>query len=196
MSAEAGTNRVLPQDLDVQWMPIGKVKPYPRNPRANDAAVDSVARSISEFGWRQPIVVDRDMVVVAGHTRLKAAKKLRLKVVPVHVAANLTPEQARAYRLMDNRSHDFSGWDMPVLQEELAELELAGYDLSLTGWSQLEVASAELAGVQDEDAEPPELPDYISFVVTPEERREIEDALAQQRGANPTERLLWLIRSR
>ena len=86
--------------MKIAMLPIEDVKPYARNPRRNDGkAVEKVAASIREFGFRQPIVVDRDMVVVAGHTRLKAAQALGLKRIPVHVAADLTPAQARLYRL-------------------------------------------------------------------------------------------------
>ena len=81
----------------VRLVPIGAVTPYPQNPRKNDQAIEKVAASIKEFGFRQPIVVDRDMVVVVGDTRLKAARSLGLAEVPVHVAENLSPEQCRAY---------------------------------------------------------------------------------------------------
>ena len=86
-----------------QWK-IGDVKPYEHNPRINDHAVDAVARSIQEFGFRQPIVVDEDGVIIVGHTRFKAAQKLGLETVPVHVAKGLTPAQVKAYRLADNRT--------------------------------------------------------------------------------------------
>ena len=84
-------------------IPIEDVIPYDRNPRHNDRAVDAVARSIEEFGFRQPIVVTEDYVIIAGHTRWKAALKLGLKTVPVHVAHGLTPEKIRAYRIADNK---------------------------------------------------------------------------------------------
>jgi ParB/RepB/Spo0J family partition protein len=83
---------------------ISDIKPYENNPRNNDDAVDAVERSIKEFGWQQPIVVDKDNVIIAGHTRYKAAKKLGMKEVPVVVASNLSDEQVRAYRLADNCS--------------------------------------------------------------------------------------------
>ena len=99
--------------------PIKKVKPYDRNPRRNDNAVDAVAASIREFGFRQPIVVDRDGVIIVGHTRLKAAKKLGMKEVPVLVADDLTEEQVKAYRLADNKAGELAGWDFAELEEEL-----------------------------------------------------------------------------
>ena len=106
-----------------QW-PIERVIPYARNARTiTPAAVDKVAASIQEFGWRQPIVVDAQRVIIAGHTRLLAARKLNLTEVPVHVADNLTPAQVKAYRLMDNRSHDETSWDFELLGPELLDLQ-------------------------------------------------------------------------
>jgi ParB-like chromosome segregation protein Spo0J len=90
--------------LEIQTIPTNQVTPYGRNPRKNDGAVDKVAASIKAFGWRQPIVVDEDMVIIAGHTRLLAAKKLGINEVPVHVATGLTSTQVKAYRLADNLS--------------------------------------------------------------------------------------------
>lgn len=101
---------------------IANVKPYENNPRNNDSAVDAVAASIREFGWQQPIVVDKDGVIIAGHTRYKAAKKLKLKEVPVVVAENLTDDQVKAYRLADNKTGELAGWDFSALEEELAWL--------------------------------------------------------------------------
>jgi ParB-like chromosome segregation protein Spo0J len=90
--------------MQVQLRDTDEIKPYEANPRLNDQAVDGVAASLKEFGFRQPIVVDEDGVIVVGHTRYKAALKLGLKTVPVHVATDLTPEQLRAYRLVDNKT--------------------------------------------------------------------------------------------
>lgn len=101
---------------------IREIKPYENNPRNNDSAVDAVAASIREFGWQQPIVVDKDGVIIAGHTRYKAARKLGLTEVPVVVAENLTDEQVRAYRLADNKTGELAGWDFSALEEELAGL--------------------------------------------------------------------------
>jgi ParB-like chromosome segregation protein Spo0J len=89
--------------MDVIDLPLEQLIPYARNPRKNESAIATVAASLKEFGWRQPIVVDEDMVILAGHTRLEAARQLGLTSAPVHVARGLTPAQAKAYRLMDNR---------------------------------------------------------------------------------------------
>src|SRR6476619_5101663 len=101
--------------MEVELWAIDQPVPYARNARKiPPAAVDKVAASIKEFGWRQPIVVDSAAVIIAGHTRLLAAQKLGLKQVPVHVATGLSPAQVKAYRLMDNRSHEEAAWDMDL----------------------------------------------------------------------------------
>src|SRR3974390_1869473 len=121
--------------MDVANWPLGKIVPYARNARKIPArAIDKVAASIREFGWRQPIVVDKDSVIIVGHVRLLAARKLGLKEAPVHVASNLTPAQVKAYRLLDNRSHEEADWDYELLGPELEELQGLDFDLDLTGF--------------------------------------------------------------
>ncbi|MGA3028034.1 MAG: DNA modification methylase [Bryobacteraceae bacterium] len=127
-------------DLKVCSWPITRPIPYARNSRKiPERAVDKVAASIREFGWRVPIVVDKDGFIICGHTRLLAAKKLGLREVPVHVADNLTPAQVKAYRLMDNRSHEDTQWDLDLLGPELAELRDLDFDLELTGFDGREI---------------------------------------------------------
>ena len=87
--------------MKIELRPLAEIRPYEKNPRVNDAAVDAVAESIRRFGFRQPIVIDADGLIVVGHTRWKAATSLGLERVPVHVATDLTPEQVRAYRIAD-----------------------------------------------------------------------------------------------
>ena len=146
--------------MNVRLVPIASVHPYPGNPRKNDQAVEKVAASIKEFGFQQPIVVDRDMVVVVGHTRLKAALSLGLAEVPVHVAENLSPEQCRAYRLMDNRSNEDAEWDMEQLAEELRGLEAVQFPLEFTGFDERELQRITFAGPEGggDGDEPPPLP--------------------------------------
>lgn len=108
--------------MKVETVSIDKIKPYENNPRNNDDAVDAVANSIKEFGWQQPIVVDNGRVIIAGHTRYKAAKKLGYKEVPIVVAANLTKEQVNAYRLADNKVGELANWDTKKLDDELQAL--------------------------------------------------------------------------
>src|SRR5215510_11677470 len=122
-------------DMKVDMRPIDSIRPYENNPRLNDAAVDAVAASIREFGFRQPIVVDEAGVIIVGHTRYKAALKLRLTEVPVHVAVGLTEAQAKAYRIADNQTAQLSGWDCDLLPDELLALQEVGFDLDLTGFS-------------------------------------------------------------
>ena len=120
--------------LTIVEFSIEKVIPYARNPRKNEAAVAKVAAFIKEFGWRQPIVVDKDNVIIAGHTRLMAAQSLGLKKVPVHVAADLTEAQIKAYRIADNRVAEEAAWDYDLLKLELEDLGGSGIDLSILGF--------------------------------------------------------------
>jgi hypothetical protein len=123
----------------IEERPIGSIKPYENNPRVNDAGVDAVAASLREFGWRQPIVVDENDVIIVGHTLYKAAMKLGMETVPVHVARGLSPEQARAYRIADNQTATLSQWDDDKLPLELIALQQADFDLSLTGFPEDEI---------------------------------------------------------
>ena len=102
---------------------LSELTPYANNPRLNDGAVDAVAASIKAFGFKVPLVVTADGVIVAGHTRLKAAQKLGLKTVPCIVADDLTPEQIKAFRLADNKVGELAGWDFEKLDLELEELD-------------------------------------------------------------------------
>jgi DNA modification methylase len=150
--------------MHVEERPINSIRPYHRNPRINAAAVDAVATSIKEFGFRQPIVVDEDGVIIAGDTRYRAACKLGLPTVPVHAARGLTPAQVKAYRLADNQTASLSRWDEDLLPLELAELQQMQFDLSLTGFSSEEllrlVDGPATAGLVDPDdvPEPPDQP--------------------------------------
>lgn len=101
---------------------IDTIKPYENNPRDNDDAINAVANSIHEFGWQQPIVVDKDNVIIAGHTRYKAAQSLGLKEVPVVVASNLSDQQVKAYRLADNKTAELADWDTKKLDKELQDI--------------------------------------------------------------------------
>jgi DNA modification methylase len=122
--------------MKIEFRKPSEIKPYPTNPRINDAAVDAVAKSIREFGFRQPIVVDVDGVVICGHTRWKAALKLGLDKVPVHVAKDLTPAQIKAFRIADNQTAQLAEWDYELLPIELTELQDMNFDLGLLGFDQ------------------------------------------------------------
>ncbi len=108
--------------MEIVYKKIGELKPYENNPRKNDEAVDAVAASISEFGWKVPVVIDTDNVIVAGHTRYKAAKKLGIEDIPCIVANDLSNEQVKAYRLADNKVSELAGWDFTALAMELSEI--------------------------------------------------------------------------
>ena len=145
--------------MKIENTPLTKIKPYHTNPRANDDAVDAVAASISQFGFNQPIVVDRHHVIVVGHTRWKAAQMLGLKKVPVYVAANLTEEQAKAYRIADNQTGNLAEWDFDLLSAEILQLEQANYNVDVLGFSAAELAKIAAgrggqAGFCDEDDVP------------------------------------------
>ena len=119
----------MSKNLNVKMMPTGDVVPYEKNPRLNDQAVDAVASSIREFGFKVPIVVDGKGVVVSGHTRLKAAKTLGLDEVPVIVADDLDDTKIKAFRLADNKVAELADWDESLLIKELEELDDLNYDM-------------------------------------------------------------------
>ena len=126
--------------MKIEMWPIDRPVPYVRNARKiPQKAIDKVAGSIQEFGWRQPIVVDKDEVIIVGHTRLKGAQKLGLKEVPVHIAENLNDAQVKAYRLADNRTGEETGWDEELLSLEIKELTDYDIDIDLTGFNDNEV---------------------------------------------------------
>lgn len=145
--------------MQIEMRPLNAVKPYERNPRLNDAAVDAVAESIERFGFRQPIVVDEAGVIIVGHTRWRAAQKLGLLEVPVHVATGLAPEQVRAYRIADNKTGELADWDLAALGLELAELGDASIDWSLLGFGEGELAKLLEGDIKQGLTDPDEIPE-------------------------------------
>jgi site-specific DNA-methyltransferase (adenine-specific) len=142
--------------MEVQEMKLADIRPYEKNPRRNDDAVDAVVNSIKEFGWQQPIVVDKDMKIIVGHTRYKAAKKLKCKTVPVVVADNLTEEQVRAYRIADNSTNALATWDFDLLLGEIQDLD---YDFGDFGLNLTDTEAGDDLDPDDiveDDYEPPE----------------------------------------
>jgi DNA modification methylase len=148
--------------MKIELWPLAKIKPYERNPRIHRDAVAAVAKSIEEFGFRQPIVVDKKGVIIVGHARFQAAQQLNLERVPVHVAADLTAAQVKAYRVADNQTGELSDWDLKLLGLELADLRKAEFDLSTLGFPASElarlVAGGDDAGDPDFIPEPPDKP--------------------------------------
>jgi DNA modification methylase len=139
---------------------IKKLKPYEKNPRKNDKAVDKVAKSIKQFGFKVPLVVDKNNVIIAGHTRYKASLELDLKEVPCIIADDLNENQIKAFRIADNRVGQEAEWDFDLLQEELEEL-IGSFDLSELGFEseELDFMQEEIKIVEDDfDVELPEEP--------------------------------------
>jgi DNA modification methylase len=149
----------------VVMRPIGSIRPYENNPRLNDAAVDAVARSIQEFGFRQPIVVDEAGVIIVGHTRYKAALKLKMTEIPVHVAVGLSPEQAKAYRIADNQTATLASWDDDKLVQELAQLQEMDFDVALTGFSEEDLQRL-LGPVTEALTDPDDIPEPPDEAIT------------------------------
>ena len=128
---------------------VGSIKPYQNNPRNNNEAVKAVKASIEAFGFRQPIVVDKDSIIIVGHTRFLAAKELGMTKVPVHVAEDMTPAQIAAYRLADNKVGEIATWDELKLMEELSTLEDIGFDMSELGFTPEELGQVEQQANED-----------------------------------------------
>lgn len=112
------------QELKINYYHLDDLKPYENNPRLNDNAVDYVANSIKEFGFKNPIIIDKNNVIVAGHTRYKACKKLKIEKVPCIKAEDLTDEQVKAFRLADNKVSEIALWDIEALNFELADINI------------------------------------------------------------------------
>lgn len=115
--------------LAIIWADIKEIKPYPQNAKMHsETQIKNVAESIKQFGWKQPIVCDKDGVIIVGHCRYEAAKQLDLEQVPVLYATDLTSEQVRKYRVLDNKTNE-SGWDIPMLTDDLDGLDFDGFDI-------------------------------------------------------------------
>lgn len=151
--------------LNVKEFNVEDIREYEDNPRNNDGAVEAVAESIRRFGWKVPIVIDADSVIVAGHTRFKAAKRLGMDKVPCIVADDLTDEQVRAYRLADNKTAELSEWDFSLLEKELAGLEGFGmeafgfddslFDMEEDEWKEADALDENRETLQDRFIVPP-----------------------------------------
>ena len=121
--------------MQIHDISISLLREYDNNPRNNDGAVDAVAASIREFGFKVPVIVDGDNVIVAGHTRVKAARELGMETVPCIIADDLTPEQIKAFRLADNKVGELAGWEIEKLGKELSEIDM---DMSVFGFDAVE----------------------------------------------------------
>jgi DNA modification methylase len=142
----------------IEMRKVADIKLYPQNPRRNDHAVAAVAASIREFGFRQPLVLDEDGVIIVGSTRYKAALQMGLKEVPVHVARGLTPAQVKAYRIADNKTADLADWDYELLVQELADLQKMDFDVDVVGFSADELQELFQAEVETGLTDPDDVP--------------------------------------
>ena len=141
--------------MKVEQKQVKDLIPYINNPRHNDAAVDAVASSIAEFGFKVPLVIDKNNVIITGHTRLKAAKKLGLETVPVVIADDLTEAQIKAFRLADNKVAEIAEWDEDLLRIELEELADLDFDMGDFGFDPFDDETEQADIVEDEPPEPP-----------------------------------------
>ena len=141
--------------MNIIEIPINQLKPYKKNARFNENAVPKVAESIRQFGFKVPIVVDKNMVVITGHTRLEASKQLGLEKVPCIIADDLTPKQVKAFRLVDNRTSEFASWNYDLLQSELETLDIDLSDFEFPDLTYEDTLSAEeLESILDDDTDP------------------------------------------
>lgn len=125
--------------VSIEILPISSVRGYEYNPRDNDAAVDQVANSIRQFGFLVPCVIDDKGVLITGHTRVKAAIKIGVAEIPIIRASHLTPAQAKAFRLADNKLSELATWNTELLMAEMQQLSAVGYDISNLGWTEAEI---------------------------------------------------------
>lgn len=152
--------------MRIEQRKLADVKPYEQNPRINDGAVEAVVRSIQEFGFRQPIVVNENGVIIVGHTRFKAAQKLGLEKVPVHVAKGLSAAQVKAYRLADNRTGEIAEWDYDLLPIELSQLGEMDFDLGMLGFAEDDLAKLLDPGVKEGLTDPDAVPEPPDDAIT------------------------------
>jgi len=137
--------------MSIVYLSVKDIINYDNNARINDKAVDAVARSIDEYGFKNPILIDKDNIIIAGHTRLKAALKLGIESVPCIYADDLTPQQVKAFRIADNKTGEIADWDFDLLEQELQELLNVGYDLDSLGFNQKELDEIIAKTVEDMD---------------------------------------------
>lgn len=153
--------------MQIEMWPIDRIKEYDGNPRQiSDAAVAAVARSIREFGFKVPVIVDKDGTLIAGHTRVRAAREEGLAEIPVIRADDLTPEQVRAFRIADNKLHELATWDSDLLSIELSELQSAEFDLDVIGFDGDELAKLLGGDVTEGLCDPDDVPELPEEAIT------------------------------
>lgn len=153
---------------EVVYLPTEELVPYAKNPRHNEDTVDMLCNSIREFGFKVPIIVDKDKVVICGHTRLLSAKKLGLKEVPCIIAEDLSPEKVKAFRLADNKLQEMSGWDFDVLADELSELKDMGFEMEDFAFTPLDFGFD--FGPEDDDGDDGDISsEYVTETMSPDD---------------------------
>lgn len=151
--------------MNIEYKKLDDIKPYENNPRDNEDAVDYVADSIKQFGFKVPIVIDKDGTIVTGHTRYKASQKLGLTEVPCIVADDLTEAQVRAFRLADNKTSEYAWWDYDKLEEEIDWLSDFGLDMSEFGFEKIPnmIDYLDEVGFRDTKTDAPTFEFYLSI---------------------------------
>jgi ParB-like chromosome segregation protein Spo0J len=171
------------ENLKITYKAISEIKEYDKNPRKNDGAVDKVAASIKEFGFKNPIIIDKNGIIIAGHTRLKAAKKLGFDKVPTILADDLTDQQAKAFRIADNKVSEFADWDDELLFQELGDIP----DIDMTKFG-IEVIKGDNFDTEfalpDGDKEPFQ---QITFTLATQQANEIKELLKEAKDGNSVE---------
>lgn len=173
--------------INIENVSLPDIRPYENNPRQNDNAVEKVAESIRAFGFKVPLVIDADGVIVTGHTRYKAAKQLGLEKVPCIRATDLTPEQVRAFRLADNKVAEFAQWDFDLLQCEIKELkdELPDMDLSAFGFLEIDREQNHIEDLLQDGFGVDEVKENDFFSITfsfPNEKREVIESFVKKKS--------------
>lgn len=158
--------------LKIVYKKLDDLTPYENNPRLNDGAVDAVAKSIEEFGFKVPIVIDKDGVIVAGHTRLKAAKQLAINEVPCIIADDLSDEELKAFRLADNKVSELAGWDFEKLEAELTDID---FDMSDFGFD-FNTIDEESDKFDDTDTDYHDINDKTIIAIEFDTEQELESA--------------------
>ena len=171
------------ENLKITYKAISEIKEYEKNPRKNDGAVDKVAASIKEFGFKNPIIIDKNGIIIAGHTRLKAAKKLGFDKVPTILADDLTDQQAKAFRIADNKVSEFADWDDELLFQELGDIP----DIDMTKFG-IEVIKADSFDTEfalpDGDKEPFQ---QMTFTLANQQAEEIKELIKEAKEGNYSE---------
>ena len=159
---------------------IDELVPYENNPRDNEKAVDAVANSIKEFGFKVPVIIDENNIIVAGHTRVKASKKLGVTEIPCIVADDLTEEQIRAFRLADNKVAELSEWDFKKLEEELADITMNmedfGFESKKNDSENPYTMKVDIPKYEPMSEEAPPLSELVNLEKVEELKREIDEA--------------------